>query len=91
MNDVKTLWDELKSTPCPASDSHQSKLNEVDRSVAGCVQVYISNGGVLAAGQKATLGRCMQTLREINPGLNGDAQVYFGKLYRLCDLVYNRA
>lgn len=94
MNDVNQLWVAFQKTPIPeivaGQEGREISLIEVDTLAEGCISSFIKNAGMLDIEKKNTLGNCLSVLRKLNPTLVGDAQVYFGKLYRLCDLVYGR-
>lgn len=61
----------------------------IDTVASCCIESYVKNGHI-SHEQKLVLDRCLSQMRALNPKLVGDAQVYFGKLYRLCDLVNAR-
>ena len=95
MNDVKQLWNEFQKTPFPSElagpEIYGIDPVEIDAFAAGCISSFIDNGGLLEAEKKKILNNCMSELKRINPTLVADSQVYFGKLYRLCDIVYSRS
>ena len=89
---MEKLWHEFQLLPYP-SDMVGKEIeginpSEVDKLATGCIRSYLKDGKSLDTNTKAILKQCMTDLRRLNPKLGGNAQVYFGKLYRLCDLVY---
>ena len=95
MNDIKQLWEEHQKSPFP-NEMNDKKINdtdvvEINAIASGCISSFIESGGSLDPNRKIILNNCMSMLKELNPTLVGNAQVYFGKLYRLCDLVHSRS
>ena len=92
MNQIEKLWKEIQEMPFPSN--MQSKdidgINpyEIASLATDCISSYFDSDQELERDKKEKLKECMEDLRSLNPKLRGDAQVYFGKLYRLCDLVY---
>ena len=94
MKAVEQLWADLQKCPFPRGMAGQVagvRPTQLNVLATGCVRAFLANGGRLDVGEKATLGRCLSDLRRLNPELAGEEQVYFGKLYRVCDLVYGKA
>lgn len=96
MNDIKQLWTELRKLPLPANASANNVTNinpETLRAHASqIISAYLETDGLetdgaLKSAQLAQLNDCVLKLKQLNPTLIGDAQVYFGKLYRICDLL----
>ncbi len=91
MNSIEEMLDDLKLMPFP-SELGGKKFDGIDptdvnRLALNCINLFLQSGS-LDSNNKENLNKTMSELRILNPKLVGDAQVYFGKLYRLCDLVY---
>ena len=85
-------WQEFKLLPFPRELAGKTiagvNPERVEQLAADCIRSFLEGGRTLDARHREILVKCMTDLRKLNPILDGDAQVYFGKLYRLCDLVY---
>ncbi|MEQ6340934.1 MAG: hypothetical protein M3A44_04590 [Gammaproteobacteria bacterium] len=91
MNDIKQLWHEWKQLPFPAAVAGKMiegrAPEEISATASCCISVYLDANGALDAEHAGMLRKCMSDMQIVNPKCVGDSQVYFGKLYRLCDLV----
>ncbi len=94
MSDIKQLWHEWKKLPFPAAVTGKKiesfDLGELSATASRCVSTFLDANGTLDAEHAGMLKKCMSDMQTVNPKCVGDAQVYFGKLYRLCDLVSDR-
>lgn len=94
MTDIKALWDDLQRQPLPGNLAQvaggKTDAEGLARRAQECVRAFMA-ADALDNGKRRQLEQCLAEMRSINPKLVGEAQVYFGKLYRLCDLVYERA
>lgn len=87
MTTIEAQWQEFRQTPFP-KDMHGNTIaginpTELNAVIAACMDAYTSGAGIA----KADVQKHLAALQILNPNLTGDAQVYFGKLYRLLDLV----
>jgi len=93
MKELEKLWTEFKEISFPSSLAGEKIEGidpvSVDTFSAGCISSFLASG-MLDEEKKKTLKECMSELRILNPKLVGESQVYFGKLYRLCELVYSQ-
>lgn len=94
MNDIKQLWAEVRKLPLPANAS-VNNVTHIDPDTlrahaSQIISAYLETDGALNSAQRAQLNLCVANLKTLNPTLLGDAQVYFGKLYRICDLLKNK-
>lgn len=94
MNDVKQLWREWKQLPFPAAVAGKKieglAPEEISATASRCIGTFLDANGELGAEHTGMLRKCMSDMQIVNPKCVGDTQVYFGKLYRLCDLVSSR-
>jgi len=90
MNDIKQMWSELqKSFPTQATELN---INGIDltgthRVACDCINEFIRNSGKLDPETIRMLHPCKAELQKAIPHIKGETQVYFAKLYRLCDLL----
>ncbi|MDH5324436.1 MAG: hypothetical protein OEZ68_04015 [Gammaproteobacteria bacterium] len=84
MTAIEQLWQTLNSTTKPVL--LPQNIEQTRRQAEECIQQYLRRGG-LSRNMRATLQHCIEQMRQFNPTLQGEAQVYFGLLYRLCDLL----
>jgi len=94
MNSIENILNDLKLMQFP-DEIADIKSNDLDpvavnKLAFACAHAFLKKGQLNSA-DKNNLDRCLSDLRILNPKLVGGAQVYFGKLYRLCDVVYQQA
>ena len=93
MKEIAKLWAEFNKIPFPRNLTGEEIEGidpvSVDTYAAGCISSFIA-GEKIDKDKKEILKECMSEMRILNPKLVGESQVYFGKLYRLCDLVYSQ-
>ena len=94
MKNIQHLWAELSAASLPSNLSNVA-INGIDpclinRQAADCIRTFLGHNGTLDPAHKQTLSQCLSDMEILNPTLVGEAQVYFGKLYRLCDLIRDR-
>ena len=89
MKAITDLWDSLQSckVPVPLPDTPGMDAAQLIEQATRCVRYYLQNNS-LDKVHENTLQQCLHALREVNPGLQGQAQLYFGLLYRLCDVLW---
>ena len=94
MNDIKQLWHEWKKLPFPATVAGKKIEGfdpaEIAANASRCINAFFDANGALDAEHAGMLRACMSDMQIVNQKCVGDDQVYFGKLYRLCDLVSGR-
>ena len=93
MREIEKLWAAFEKIPFPSNLAGEEIDGvdpvSIDKFATGCIRAFLTSGK-LDESKKEILNKCMSELRKLNPKLVGDSQVYFGKLYRLCDLVYSQ-
>lgn len=85
MTKIDAVWQDVNNTPFPTNVLADAVA--LDVRAKHCVDAFLSGGGALKAKERQALQACLLEMRKMNPSLVGDAQVYFGKLYRLCSLM----
>ncbi len=93
MNDIKQMWSELQNTlPTEATELNIGgiDLTGTYRFACDCINEFIRNDGKLEAETITMLPPCKAELQKVMPHIKGETQVYFAKLYRLCDVISSR-
>lgn len=85
MTRIDAVWQEVNNTPFPVNVLADAVA--LDLRAKHCVDAFLTGGGALTGRERRKLDACLVEMRQMNPNLVGDAQVYFGKLYRLCSLM----
>lgn len=91
MISINEIWTAWRNLPFPSDlqEEHFAGVNFnklLDDAVCS-IEAFLENHGQLNQQEMRQLEKCRAELKKINPAMVGEAQVYFGKLYRLCDLV----
>lgn len=85
------MWNDLQTSPYPESlitDTVKGfNLVAMNKNLSGCVKTYINTGGILDHHQWQSFNQHTDNLQQVIPQLNGNEQVYYAKLYRLCDVI----
>jgi len=93
MNDIKQMWNELQNTfPAEATELNINgiALKKTNRLACDCINEFIFNHGKLTTETIKMLSPCKVELQKVIPHIKGETQVYFAKLYRLCDVISSR-
>jgi len=85
MTKIDAVWQEVSNTPFPVNILADAVA--LDVRAKHCVDAFLTGGGALTGKERRVLQSCLKEMQTMNPSLVGDAQVYFGKLYRLCSLM----
>ena len=94
LKNVQILVDDLGTMPIPTEaecpPAVATDATAIAVRVRHAVDFYLTHG-VLSDLQRQELSHCRDELQRLNPQMHGRAQVYFGKLYRLCDVVASKS
>lgn len=90
-SDILKLWQDYSSAGLPKGYSDR-KINEtnlalLDAETAGCIQMYVSQGGELDREHIKILRKCLVDLNTIVLLLNLEELTYFDRLRKLASLV----
>jgi len=96
MESVRNLLEAHDSARFPAELSDGDEIAGValvllDADIAGLAASYLEQGGMLPAEQWRVLGECAAVARVVVPNLQGDAWVYFARLYALAQAMLRGA
>ena len=87
---AKIIWNELQQAPA-INNSRQSidgvNLQQLAQELTSILQFLLSAAQQPEIQLLAKLKQLSTPLPSIIPKLSGEQQVYFAKLYRICDLV----
>ena len=88
---VKQLWADFQKLPFPHDIKSRSEayvdMGRLNTTARQCIQQYVEKNGEIDIATRQLLKNCLDDMSTRNHGLTGDAQVYFGVLYRICDLI----
>ena len=90
MNTIEELLGILGSKTVPNGEINGISLEELSRSSLASVRHFLKTGKLDTA-HAQVLQRSLANLRLVNPALTGENQVYFGLLYRVCELTSEQA
>ena len=87
MSTIQELWKQHRLASFPnglrGAELQGEDLVLLDADIAGCVEAYLANGGHLDAKRTAVLEVCYQKVSRIVLSLEGNQQLYFGRLRQL--------
>ena len=91
-SEILELWQEYSSAVFPKGYSDK-KINEInlallDAETAGCIQIYVNEGGELDRERVKILRKCLVDLNTIVLLLNREELSYFDRLRNLANLVF---
>lgn len=91
-SEILELWQEYSSAVLPKGYSDK-KVNEInlallDAETAGCIQMYVNQGGELDRERVKILRKCVVDLNTIVLLLNSEELTYFDRLRNLANLVF---
>ena len=87
--EIKQKWNEFYEAPFPkeAYGLDELDLVSLDSFSAGCISVYVGNGGKLDGERRDCLRRCVNDLEQALHKLDGETHVYFDSLLSLSNTV----
>ena len=89
--EISELWQQHSSAVFPNGygDREINRINLplLDAEIAGCVRIYLHNGGKLDAQRVKTLRKSLIDLNTIVVLLNSEELMYFDRLRKLANLV----
>ena len=86
MNAIEKIWTDLNKLVPPTGEREGVDLTLLGSSSLSCVGTFLESG-TLNTQQQQTLQRNLGQMRQLNPKLTGEHQLYFGLLYRVCEIV----
>jgi hypothetical protein len=91
LSEIKSVWDEWKTTTFPSEyvgkDVAGVCVTSVDSFAAGCIDTFITGKGRLDTQRITVLEKCRADLEIVLRNVEGDASAYFAKLLLLCESV----
>ncbi|MEV0720096.1 hypothetical protein [Asanoa sp. NPDC050611] len=84
---VALMWQAHLRAPFPRANVGAVEMVMVDADIAGCVSVWLDNGGHLDAGRRSVLADRLDDLDAVLPLLAGHARDYYRRLRDLAELI----
>ena len=84
MNAINQLLSTLSAKPVPSGEVNGIMLEDFSQRTLAVVREAAR--GVLNSDNTGKLHNSLAVMRQLNPQLSGENQVYFGLLYRVCEL-----